>query len=401
MMPLCDPLPSPRLASMPTATSRLVWHVSPQLLQLLLSTLVLFLMLTPQKGTCYSVYDEAPKGLVVISHKNFTAHNNRNLTIICKVNLKSRRNEASKNEAKPISFSTSSRIVLTFMTVPRNRIPLDQTQSFLHCHDPQRTNCWAEFNLDLSCLEEKMSKSYYYNQKTYLVEAVCQVDDNYVCNTDWLKRYPHDCWDTGHINVVRGKCTIKWTHIFVNANESWQHFTRALFVFQLIIFIFESDKCWALEVNIYICLSGNATWHVLIRLHLIERLCTLWSFSRTLKQPGSCLCCVICCCRCSTKKDAEKVQIWVLNVVYTLPSYIQIPVRIFKFLFVARRHKFCELFSLVIGNGGKIEHKDWHVSYGSYAFSFSMGVYFKLHFLSLSSLIFDFKNIFIRSQTSW
>lgn len=205
-MPLRDPLPS-QLASMPTATRR-VWRLSPQQLPLLLFTLLLFLMLTPQRGTCYGLYDEAPRGFVEISHKNFTAYNNRNLTITCKVNLKDRRSNASKNEAKAISFSTNSRMVLTFMTVPRTRIPLDQTQSFLHCHDPQRTNCWAEFNQDLSCLEEKMNKTYFYGKKTYFVEAVCQVDDKYVCNGEWLTRYPLDCYDGGHINVTRGKLTI-------------------------------------------------------------------------------------------------------------------------------------------------------------------------------------------------
>lgn len=234
IMALCDPLPL-RLASMPTGATTINtinpgitsssntkrsrssrrWRVSPHLLPLLLCTLVYFFLLyAPQPGTCDGYYDEASKGIVRISHKNFTALNNRNLTITCKVDLKSH-----LNQSKSISFTTNSRMVLTFMTVPRLLIPLDQIQSFLHCHDPQRTSCWAEFNQDLSCLEDKMNFTYY-NKPTYLVEAVCQVDDRHVCNRDWLDRYPLDCWDSGYITVVQApKLNHKCVDIYANKTQ--------------------------------------------------------------------------------------------------------------------------------------------------------------------------------------
>ena len=143
-------------------------------------------------------FDTNVYGIVRISEKNITAYNNRNLTIECNVDLSNRTDE------KP-SFTINGRMVLTFMTVPRQLKPLHQMQSFLHCYDPARMKCRAEFNLDLSCLEDQMNRTYFYNLPSYIVEAACQVDDKVVCSSHWMARFPFDCYDLGQINVINGK----------------------------------------------------------------------------------------------------------------------------------------------------------------------------------------------------
>lgn len=140
-------------------------------------------------------FDTNVYGIVRISEKNITAYNNRNLTIECNVDLSNRSDE------KP-SFTINGRMVLTFMTVPRQLKPLHQMQSFLHCYDPARMKCRAEFNLDLSCLEDQMNRTYFYNLPSYIVEAACQVDDKVVCSSHWMARFPFDCYDLGQINVI-------------------------------------------------------------------------------------------------------------------------------------------------------------------------------------------------------
>lgn len=161
------------------------------------SALFLLLMLLCQ---CSHSSGHDVRGLVRISNNNITAVNNRNLTIQCHVDLQNRSEENS-------FFSTNGRMVLTFMTIPREMKPLHQIQSFLHCYDPNRTRCRAEFNFDLACLEDQMNQSYYYNQESYIVEAACQVDDAIVCSSQWMARFPFDCYDLGQIKVINGEST--------------------------------------------------------------------------------------------------------------------------------------------------------------------------------------------------
>lgn len=165
---------------------------------------VSLLLLLPQPS---NAFDSEHAGLVQISNRNITAFNNRNLTIECHVDLRNRSSAAASSHMEAPSFTTNGRIVLTFMTIPRQRMALHQMQSFLHCSDPDRTRCWAEFNMDPACLEDQMNYTYYHNQASYVVETACQVDDVNVCSSRWMAQFPLDCYDLGQINVINGKLT--------------------------------------------------------------------------------------------------------------------------------------------------------------------------------------------------
>lgn len=163
--------------------------------------------------------------IVQISEKSITAYNNKNLTIICSVDLNNstyfmrynNNNDNSTSTATGIdnisqqnmdrvqlSFSTNARMVLTFMTRPRNKKPLHQFQSFLHCIDPNRTKCLSEFNFDISCIEDQMDNRYL-RYDSYWLEAACQVDDFEICGAQWSINYPTDCYDLADVNVINGK----------------------------------------------------------------------------------------------------------------------------------------------------------------------------------------------------
>lgn len=152
--------------------------------------------------------------IVRIEEKNITAYNNRNLTIFCHANIEHsiRNNNNNNNDGQSLSsleslnFTTNARMVLTFMTKPRDKKPLHQMQSFLHCHDPYRKHCYSEFNLDLSCLEDQMTDKHLIKQrKHYEVEAACQVDDVNICSSRWMRSRPFDCFDLANVFVINGK----------------------------------------------------------------------------------------------------------------------------------------------------------------------------------------------------
>lgn len=148
---------------------------------------------------CQAEINNEVGGLIQISEKNITAYSNRNLTIVCYANLNKRRDES-------LHFTPNARMVLTFLTVPRTKKPLHQMQSFLHCNDPNRTDCLAEFNLDISCVEDQLPKGYI--KKVYFLEVACQVDDLEVCSVEWVSRQSLDCYDLGQVKVVEGKANI-------------------------------------------------------------------------------------------------------------------------------------------------------------------------------------------------
>ena len=182
-----------------------------------------------QKSLCIN---EDMRGLVSISSKKITAFNNRNLTIECHVDVN---NRSFENE-KP-SFSLNGRMVLTFMTVPRELKPLHQIQSFLHCYDPNRTRCRAEFNFDLACLEDQMNQSYYYNHDSYIVEAACQVDDETVCSPKWTTRFPFDCYDLGQIKVINGRFSLFMFSLFDLVIAIFASTMEQIFIYLTIIML--------------------------------------------------------------------------------------------------------------------------------------------------------------------
>lgn len=141
-----------------------------------------------------------------ISNKQIVAYNNRNLTIVCRGNLAELDpNKTYVERGQELSFTLNARMVLSFLSIPRDPKPLHQMQSFVHCVDPKRTVCYSEFNFDVSCIEDQMNYSYYYNVRNYTVEAVCQVDDVHICSHDWIVAQKSDCYDLGLVTVVNGK----------------------------------------------------------------------------------------------------------------------------------------------------------------------------------------------------
>ncbi|KPM05709.1 hypothetical protein QR98_0041780 [Sarcoptes scabiei] len=141
------------------------------------------------------------ESIVYISDRNITAYNNRNLTIVCYANLTDRIH-SDKNQS--LSFTTNARMVLTFLSKPRNKKPLHQMQSFLHCDDPNRTRCRSEFNLDVSCIEDQMDRRFLLQHRQYRIEAACQVDDIEICSSRWIRSNRYDCYDIGDLRVIKG-----------------------------------------------------------------------------------------------------------------------------------------------------------------------------------------------------
>nr|XP_046916638.1 uncharacterized protein LOC124497077 isoform X2 [Dermatophagoides farinae] len=177
---------------------------------LMLSTMINELAANQTTTTTKTITPFSTTKIVRIEEKNITAYNNRNLTIFCHANIEHsiRNNNNNNNDGQSLSleslnFTTNARMVLTFMTKPRDKKPLHQMQSFLHCHDPYRKHCYSEFNLDLSCLEDQMTDKHLIKQrKHYEVEAACQVDDVNICSSRWMRSRPFDCFDLANVFVI-------------------------------------------------------------------------------------------------------------------------------------------------------------------------------------------------------
>lgn len=172
------------------------WFLSRLALCLLFSCL----LITTTHTTTAASGDDTIRGLVRISDRNITAFNNRNLTIVCSANL-NHRAEMRGNR----NFSSNARMVLTFMLIPRTRKFLHQMQSFLHCKDPGRIDCYTEFNFDIGCLEDQMDQNYIRRANTYSVEVACQLDDTDLCSREWIALHPNDCYDLGRVTIINGK----------------------------------------------------------------------------------------------------------------------------------------------------------------------------------------------------
>ncbi|OTF77435.1 hypothetical protein BLA29_007147 [Euroglyphus maynei] len=171
---------------------------------LLLSTLIFNEMAANLTTTTTITAKSLERKIVRIDEKNITAYNNRNLTIFCSANIENFYSNDNDNESL-LNFTTDARMVLTFMNKPRDKKPLHQMQSFLHCHDPYRKQCYSVFNLDLSCLEDQMDKQLIQQrrqQQHYEVEAACQVDDVKICSARWMRSRPFDCFDLANVFVI-------------------------------------------------------------------------------------------------------------------------------------------------------------------------------------------------------
>lgn len=143
-------------------------------------------------------------GIVNFSTTNMTAYSNRNITVTCRAQL------GKRNDLRGHKFTVDARMIFSLFKVPRQQLPVHQEQSFLHCHDPNRQNCYSVFNVDLSCVEDHKDMADYVLdgnrvRKDYNLEAACQVDDSRLCTYEWVSRHnPFDCFDLTTIAVRTG-----------------------------------------------------------------------------------------------------------------------------------------------------------------------------------------------------
>lgn len=172
--------------------------VSSEALGLLLPLFVVLLLLGPGGELVESA------GIVSFDKLNMTAYSNRNITVTCRAQL------GQRDDLRGHKFTTEARMIFSLFKVPRHQLPVHQEQSFLHCHDPNRQDCYSVFNLDLSCVEDHKEMAEYVldgnrAHRDYSLEAACQVDDNKICTYEWISRHNQfDCFELTTLAVRTG-----------------------------------------------------------------------------------------------------------------------------------------------------------------------------------------------------
>ena len=128
---------------------------------------------------------------VIMSEPHIRVYDTQNISLKC-------RTKWTDNDASKIGLSIRARMVLTILKIPRNG-QRHQVLGTLHC-DPMRTNCESEFNIAVETITSNMQIL----QPMDTLESACQLVDDHVCSTLWLKQHRYDCVALGTITVVKG-----------------------------------------------------------------------------------------------------------------------------------------------------------------------------------------------------